>query len=69
MEIVYWKEIGKDIAKLEVKKESVKYRIAPFVQWKVLVADEGIHVKKSEPVILKIKDVKIPENTILAPLS
>lgn len=69
MEIVYWKEIGKDLAKIEVKKESVKYRIAPFVQWKVLVAEETANVKKSEPVILKIKDVKIPENTILAPLS
>lgn len=69
MEIIYWKDIGKDLAKLSVKKESVRYRIAPFVQWKVLIAEETVNVKKSEPVILKIKDVKIPENTILAPLS
>ncbi len=69
MEIVYWKEVGKEVANLRVKKESVRYRIAPFVQWKVLIAEETTKVKRNEPVVLKIKDIKIPENTILAPLS
>jgi hypothetical protein len=69
MEIVYWKEVGKEVANLRVKKESVRYRIAPFVQWKVLIAEESAEVKMGEPVAIKIREVKIPENTILAPLS
>lgn len=69
MEIVYWKELGKETGKVKIKKESVRYRLAPFVQWKVLVAEKTVEVKKGLPVVLKIKDVAIPENTILAPLS
>lgn len=69
MEVVYWKEIGKELGRLQVKKESVKYRIAPFVQWKVLIAEQNAEVKKGMPAMLKIRDVEIPENTILAPLS
>lgn len=69
MEIVYWKDVGRVMDRIKIKKESVRYRIAPFVQWKVLIAEETSKVKKGEPGVLKIKDVKIPENTILAPLS
>lgn len=69
MEVVYWKEIGKEIGRLKVKKESVRYRIAPFVQWKVLIAENDVQVKSGLPAIIKIRDVEVPENTILAPLS
>ncbi|MDI9610502.1 MAG: DUF22 domain-containing protein [Archaeoglobales archaeon] len=69
MEILYWKELGKETVSLKVKKETVRYRLAPFVQWKVLIAENTTEVKKGLPVVLKIKDVEIPENTILAPLS
>lgn len=69
MEVVYWKEIGKEMASIRMKKESVRYRIAPFVQWKVLISENDMKVTRGKPTILKIREVEIPENTILAPLS
>ncbi len=69
MEIVYWKELGKKLGRVELKKERVSYRIAPFTQWKVLVADESVEVEKGRVETIKVRDTLIPQNTIIAPLS
>lgn len=69
MEIIYWRRVGEEVKTIKARKGVVKYRIAPFVQWKVLVADEDAEVKKGLPIVVKIKDLEIPENTIIAPLS
>lgn len=69
MEIVRWKRIGESVEKLKIQAESIKYRIAPFTQWKVLIADEGVELEKSTPAVIKIRNVRIPQNTIIGPLS
>ncbi|MDI3497706.1 DUF22 domain-containing protein [Archaeoglobus sp.] len=69
MEIVYWEELGKRLGSFEVKKDKVSYRIAPFTQWKVLVADERREVEKGKPELIRLRVVRIPQNTIVAPLS
>jgi hypothetical protein len=67
MEIIYWKELGRRLETLKAKKEKVSYRIAPFTQWKVIIADESFEVEKGRVDLIKLKEVRIPENTIIAP--
>ncbi|WP_048064180.1 DUF22 domain-containing protein [Archaeoglobus fulgidus] len=55
MEIVYWEELGKRLGSFEVKKDKVSYRIAPFTQWKVLVADERREVEKGKPELIRLR--------------
>ncbi|WP_290596225.1 MULTISPECIES: DUF22 domain-containing protein [unclassified Archaeoglobus] len=69
MDIVYWEELGKRIGNRRVAEDRISYRISPFTQWKVLVADESSEVKKGEVRLIKLREVRIPQNTIIAPLS
>ena len=69
MEITIWKEIGEKIEKFRIREESIKYRIAPFTQWKVLIAEESTELETGRPAVIKIRNVRIPQNTIIGPLS
>ncbi len=70
VEVVYWKGgIGDKIESKSFEVSTYEYRIAPLTQWKTLVADESVRLLKNQPVIVKIKDVEIPKDTIVSPLS
>ena len=70
VEVVYWKgKIGDQVESKSFEVSTYEYRIAPLTQWKTLVADESVRLLKNQPIIVKIKDVEIPKDTIVSPLS
>lgn len=69
MEIAYWNRVGGVVESIESEEKTYRYRVAPFTQWKVIIAEDDIDVKKGRPVVIRIKDIHLPENTIIGPLS
>jgi hypothetical protein len=58
----------------EVVRERLKlreywYRRWNVAEWYPLIAKESLDVKKGEPVLLRVENVELPENTIPVPLS
>ncbi len=67
--ITFWKdEVGGETEKIQVDLKPHGYRMAPITQWKVLIASEDKKVKKGEPVVLNVKRILIPEDTMIGPL-
>ena len=70
VEMTYWvDEIGGKLERRELELKPFGYRMAPVTQWEMLIADEDITVEKGKPVILKVKPIYLPENTMVGPLS
>lgn len=70
VEMSYWvDEVGGKVGRTEIELKPFGYIMAPVTQWELLVADEDVRVEKGKPVILKIRPVYIPENTMVGPLS
>jgi hypothetical protein len=70
VEMTYWlDEIGGKIERTGIDLKPFGYRMAPVTQWEMLIADEDISVERGKPVILRIKPIDIPENTMVGPLS
>ncbi len=70
VEMTYWlDEIGGKVERTETGLKPFGYRMAPVTQWEMLIADEDLSVEKGKPVILRIRPVDIPENTMVGPLS
>uniref|UniRef100_A0A7C3M9X7 DUF22 domain-containing protein n=1 Tax=Archaeoglobus fulgidus TaxID=2234 RepID=A0A7C3M9X7_ARCFL len=68
--MTYWlDEIGGKIGRSETELKPFGYRMAPVTQWEILISEENIKVEKGKPVILRVKPVDIPENTMVGPLS
>ena len=70
VELVYWLDrFGGRTDKLEIELKPFGYRMAPITQWKTLIANEDVRVKKGKPVVIKVKTIEIPENTMVGPLN
>ncbi|MBO8180893.1 MAG: DUF22 domain-containing protein [Archaeoglobus sp.] len=68
--MTYWlDEIGGKIERKVIDLKPFGYRMAPVTQWEMLIADEDVSVERGKPIILKIRPVDIPENTMVGPLS
>nr|WP_276626142.1 DUF22 domain-containing protein [Archaeoglobus fulgidus] len=59
---------GDGIVKREVEVEPFGYRRSPVGKWEALIADESKPVRYGEPVVVKVKRVRVPPKTILYPL-
>ena len=70
VEMLYWvDQVGGKVERLGVELKPFGYKMAPVTQWKTLVAEEDVEVKKGKPVVVKVKPVDIPDNTIVGPLN
>ena len=68
--VTYWAdEIGGKVEHMEMDLKPFGYRMAPVTQWEILIADEDKKVEKGKPVIVKIKPIFLPPNTMVGPLS
>jgi hypothetical protein len=68
IECVYWKDkIGGEIAKLETEAFSYGFTVGPHGEWEMVIANEDKEVKKSEPVNIKIHEIKVPPKSIVLP--
>ena len=65
--MVYWK--GGKIDKRKVEVSPAVFKMVGYAYWKILSADEDVEVKKNEVSIVKIKEILLPSNTIVSPLS
>ncbi len=68
--IVYWKDLDK--LELAESTEDVKptvFKSADYAYWKVLVADQEVVVRRGQVAFVKIKDIHLPPNTVVSPLS
>ena len=69
VEIVYWKDyIG---GKLKSKVRDIEpygFQLSPIAEWKMLVVDEDVAVEEGKIKCIKIKELEIPEYTIVSPL-
>ncbi len=69
-EMVYWLDrIGGTVDRIQVELKPFGYRMAPVTQWKTLIADEDVCVERGKPTVIKIKNVDLPGNTMIGPLS
>lgn len=68
--VTYWAdEIDGKVEHMEMDLKPFGYRMAPVTQWEILIADEDKEVEKGKPVIVKIKPIFLPPNTMVGPLS
>ena len=68
--LVYWvDEVGGEANRTQIELKPFGYRMAPVTQWRLLIADEDVSVKKGEPKIIRVKKLVLPENTMVGPLS
>ncbi len=68
-EMVYWVDnVGGTTERLRIELKPFGYRMAPVTQWRTLIAEEDVEVSKGEPVVIKVRTIEIPENTIVGPL-
>jgi hypothetical protein len=57
----------------QIKREEITiaphgYRRSPVARWEVLIANEEKEVRKGKPVLVEIRKIEIPRNTVLYPL-
>lgn len=57
------------INKSKIDVVPVAYRTSPYAYWKILIANEDVKLKKGEVSFVKIKEVYLPGNTLVSPLS
>jgi len=70
VEMLYWVDyVGGKVERLDVELKPFGYKMAPVTQWKTLIADEDVEVERGKPVVVKVRTVDIPENTIVGPLN
>jgi len=63
--IVYWEdEIGGKLRRISKKMDEYAYKIAGIGEWKALISDEEKEVEEGKPVIIKIKRVDFPPNSV-----
>ncbi len=68
--VTYWSdEIGGRVDHMEMELKPFGYRMAPVTQWELLIADENRKVEKGNPLIVKIRPIFLPPNTMVGPLS
>ncbi|MET1124099.1 MAG: DUF22 domain-containing protein [Archaeoglobaceae archaeon] len=65
---VTWRDDG-NIYRSKSKLEVFGYARSHIGVWELLVADEDVEVKKGDVVRVNIKEVKLPPNTVVVPLS
>ncbi len=69
-EIVYLKDFETlEAESKRVDATSQMYKTSDYAYWKVLIAAEDVRVEKNRIAIVKIKEVRLPSNTIVSPLS
>lgn len=67
---VYWRDYERfDIGRQEIDISPSVYKSADKAYWKLLIADRTVEVKKNKTSIVKIKEIYLPSNTIVSPLS
>lgn len=66
--IVYWEKDLSRLIKEPIEIRSFSYRIAPIVAWQPIIADEDKTVEKGKVEIVKIKEITLPENTMVSNL-
>ncbi|WP_290726103.1 DUF22 domain-containing protein [Archaeoglobus sp.] len=70
IKMLYWADkVGGKVESLDLELKPFGYKIAPVIQWKTLIADEDVEVERGKPVVVKVRTVDIPENTIVGPLN
>jgi hypothetical protein len=70
VKMLYWADqVGGKVERLNVELKPFGYRMAPVTQWKTLIAEEDVEVEKGKPVVVKVRTIDIPENTIIGPLN
>ena len=57
------------INKRSIDVSTIAYRTAPYAYWKILVADEDVKLEKGKVAFVNIKNVELPGNTLVSPLS
>ena len=57
------------INKRSIDVSPIAYRTAPYAYWKILVADEDVKLEKGKIAFVNIKNVELPGNTLVSPLS
>lgn len=57
------------INKRSIDVSPIAYRTAPYAYWKILVADEDVKLEKGKVAFVNIKNVELPGNTLVSPLS
>ena len=64
-DIVYWKDdvFGK-VDVIHKKMEEYAYRIAGIGEWKAVISDENVKLEAFKPVVVKIKRIEFPPNSI-----
>ncbi len=65
---ITWRDNG-NIYREHVKMKVFGYTRSHVGVWELLVADETVKVKRGDIVRVKIKEVKLPPNTVVVPLS
>ncbi len=70
VDIAYWMDkVGGTVDRIRVELKPFGYRMAPITQWKTLIADEDVCVERGKPTVVKIRDIELPGNTMVGPLS
>ncbi len=68
--LVYWLDkIGGTIDRIQIDLKPFGYKLSPVTQWKMLIADEDVTVEKGTPTVIKVKNITLPGNTMVGPLS
>lgn len=65
--MVYWK--NNNIERKRVEVSPAVFKMTGYAYWKILVAEEDVNVKRNEVSVVKIKEILLPSNTIVSPLS
>ena len=68
--LVVWKDKEmSEIVRIPVEAAPIAYKTAPYAYWKLIVADEYLEIRKNETVVVKVRKIQLPGNTIISPLS
>uniref|UniRef100_A0A7J2TGZ2 DUF22 domain-containing protein n=1 Tax=Archaeoglobus fulgidus TaxID=2234 RepID=A0A7J2TGZ2_ARCFL len=66
----YWVDVfGGKLEKLKIDLKPFGFRMAPVTQWKTLIADRDVEVKKGNPTIVRVQTLTLPANTIVGPMN
>jgi len=68
IECVFWKDkIGGEADKLATEAFSYGFSVGPHGEWEMVIAKEDKEVRKNELVNIKIKEIEVPEKSIVLP--
>ncbi len=65
-DVVYWEgDVGvSELKRMHKEMDEYAYKVVGIGEWKALIADEDKRVEEGKPVIVKIKKVEFPPNSI-----